>query len=131
MTYRGSQRAKEFVESTTAVAARLMVGAGLAPDVAAELAVQLARELCSLYGREKLYIPADLDFKRQERDLAIWTKYGQRGPSAGPYTAHRVAELAAEYDLTETQVRNITRLYQQRQVADRQGTLPGLDPADS
>ena len=131
MSYRGSQRAYEFVESTKDVAARLMVDAGMAPDQAAELARQIARELCALYGRETIYVPAALDFERQERDEAIWTKYGQQGPSAGPYTAHRITELAAEYDLTEVQVRNITRVYLQRQVRDRQGTLPGLDPTEA
>lgn len=92
----------------------------------------IAQEVCWRNAKTIIYVPEALDFVLTKRDEKIWAEYQQDGPGpngAGKFTGARVEELAIEYKLTVQQIYNIIRLMRRREVAERQGVLPGLEPA--
>lgn len=100
-----------FVENLTAVAARVLVDRGMAPDTAAAIGREISVSMCKMYARTHLYIPAAIDLTQAlgERNRAILNAYGQASPTARPFSSRRVEELAQEYGLNETYIYELLR----------------------
>lgn len=101
-------------------------------EQAEELMRQIAHEVCFMNCKVTIYIPEDLDFTLTKRDIEIWADYPLDGPGpagARKFTPRRVEELAAQHKLTAQQIYNIVRLMRKREIAARQGVLPGIEAA--
>lgn len=124
-----------FVDALVATGVREIVAAGLCTDEdkARQVAHEIAKSICFQYAKSIMYVPVDLEFQLSQRDDEIWSKYGQDGlDGARKYSAARVAQLAEEYKLTVAHVYCIVKAVHRREMASRQGQLPGLeDPAAS
>lgn len=100
-------------------------------EQAEELMRQIAHQVCFMNAKCMIYVPAALDFELSKRDQTIWAEYQVDGPAptcARKYSAQRIEEIAAHYNLTTVQIYNIIRAMKKSEVAGRQGTLPGLEP---
>lgn len=112
----------------TVLAERLGVPADRAEAVARDMALAM----CRAVPRTRVYIPLAIDAALAERDMLIWSQYGQDGVgpdgriSSRRFTRARVLELAAEYQLSEVQMYNILRLRHRQAIADVQSTLEGF-----
>jgi len=127
---RGRTRPLKLVDDMVTVGARELASQLKVPDeVAKEVMRNIAHQVCFLNAGCLIYVPENLDFVLSKRDEQIWAAYQEDGPSARKFSAARVEELAQQHELTEVQIYNIIRLMKRREVASRQGTLPGLDPA--
>lgn len=122
----------QFIDDMVDVCSRVMTSASGIPEAQArELAHEMAVQMCFHYARTTMYVPAALDLQLSERDEEIWRKYGTDSGTARPYSAARVAELAAEHQLTTVQIYNIVRQAKSREIARRQQRLPGFDVAET
>jgi len=129
-----SQRRKvlQFVDDLVSVGMREATAFGLDDATAKALMTRVAHELCFLYGRTSIYVPAALDLTLSPRDEALWAAYAQDSATARKFTMARIDELAAEYKLTQRQAYNILSLMRTREVADRQNDMfaEGSQPSD-
>lgn len=63
-----------------------------------------------------------------ERDLQMWDAHCRPGPTGSrPFSHVRLLEIAAERGLSDRHLYGIFKLARLRELAARQGTLPGLD----
>jgi Mor family transcriptional regulator len=58
---------------------------------------EVAHTLCSEFGGHRLSIPMDIQYPLEQRDAKL----------SAAFTGNNIAELAADFDLTQQQVRNI------------------------
>ena len=126
----GRDKAAVFVDALVETGVRQLVGQlGVAEDDARSAMHEIARSICWQYARQEIYVPVDMEWSLSERDRRMWQAYGQHGPDGvKPYTAARVAQIAQAEQLTVVHVYRIFKLAQRREMAARQGTLPGLEP---
>lgn len=130
---RGRKRPYQLVDDIVTVGARALVAQLQLPEEQAqEMMRQIAHEVCFLNAKNIIYVPEALDFELSKRDIKIWADYQVDGPEgATKFTAARVEQLADEHKLTVQQIYNIIRLMKKREIAGRQGVLPGLEhPGD-
>lgn len=104
-----------LVELGTEVLAQQL---GIAPAQAQAAMREVAWRLCREYGGQRLSIPKDTQYPLDQRDDRLYAAF----------TGNNIAELVAEFDLTEQQVRNILAHKRKREVARRQMVL-GLEEA--
>lgn len=125
----GRRRPYQLVDDMVTVGSKeLSEQLAVPAEQAREVMRQIAHQVCYLNAKCVIYVPEDLDFELSQRDVQIWEQYQQDGPDgARKFTAHRVEQLAHDYNLTTQQIYNIVRLMRRREVADRQGVLPGLE----
>lgn len=118
----------EFVDHVSGIVTRELQTAGLAESQARDLATTIVHQICSRYAKQTLYIPGLLDMRLTERDLEMWDAYCRPGPTGSrPCSHERLLEIAAERGLSDRHLYSIFKLARQRELAARQGTLPGLD----
>ena len=132
MGRKGDSRTTVFVDAAVEVGARHLVRVlGVSEPTARDLMTTIAWDICGQFARTTLYIPALLELQRTERDRRISNAYAAAaaGDGSRPYTHARIVEIAAAEQLTVRQVYDILKLERQRDLADRQQQLPGLDPA--
>jgi len=129
MGRKSREKLYQFVDALVETGTRKLVAdASLEDDRARELMREIAHSICHQYARSVLYVPADLEFKLSQRDVDIWSNYGQDGPDGvRKYSPQRVAQLADEHKLTTVQIYCICKLMQRREMEGRQGRLPGLE----
>lgn len=129
----GRTKAPEFVEQLVEIGARQLVADLEVPEAAARATMsEIARGVCAQFARRFVYIPLDMEFALTERDQRLWEAYGQHGPDgARPYTGERLAQLAAEAQLTTVHLYRIFKLARRRDMAARQHTLPGFEAPES
>lgn len=127
----GRRRPYQLVDDMVSVGSKELIEQFSLPDEQArEVMRQIAHKVCYLNAKSIIYVPEDLDFELTKRDEQIWLDYQQDGPEgARKFSPHRVEQLAHEHNLTTQQIYNIIRLMRRREVAERQGVLPGLEPA--
>lgn len=130
MGRKSTKKLYQFVDALVVTGAREIIKAKLTSDEvrAREVARDIAQAICAQYARTIMYVPADLEFQLSQRDQVIWEKYSQDGSDgARKFTSTRVAQLSEEYQLTVAHIYCIVRLVQRREMASRQGRLPGLE----
>ncbi len=126
---KGRKRPYQLVDDIVGVGAKRLALTGMGMEQAKELMREIAHEVCFLNAKQLIYVPEDLEFELTKRDQAIWSGYQADGPDgARKFTNARAEQLAVEFKLSEVQIYNIIRLMKRREVADRQGVLPGLEP---
>lgn len=127
----GRKRPHQIVDDLVTVGSKALVDQlGVAEEVARELMRQVAHEFCFINAKNVIYIPEDLDFELTARDERIWTAYQLDGPDGvRKFTGPRVEQLAYEHKLSTQQIYNIIRLAKKREIAGRQGVLPGMEEA--
>jgi Mor family transcriptional regulator len=138
MTRRVVERVTIFVDALVATGARELVRTlEVDEQLAREVMRTVAHELCSQFQRTYIYVPVDLQYQLSQRDRDIWAKYGSDSATARKFSATRLAELAAEYQLSTVQLYCIVRLMRERaraeearEFAQRQPTLPGIEQDD-
>jgi hypothetical protein len=126
MGRKGDRRLRQFVNDLVAVSVSELRGAGMNEPEAIEVSQQIANRICTQYARTELYVPAVVELLLGPRDQRIWEQYCQSSPTARAYTEARLAELAAEHQLTVRHLYNIVALMRRRDQAARQFSLPGL-----
>lgn len=125
----GRKRPHQIVDDLVTVGSKALVDQlGAAETMARELMRQIAHEFCFMNAKNVIYIPEDLDFELTQRDEKIWAAYQQDGPDGvRKFSGPRVEQLAFEHQLSTQQIYNILRLAKRREVATRQGVLPGME----
>lgn len=118
----------EFVDDLVRIGtAELAAKLKLPEDQGREVMASITGQIVSLYARTTMYVPAGFD----SRNGTIWEKYQQDGATGTrAFTQDRVAELAAEYQLTSRQIYSIVAVMKAQETARRQGRLPGFDEAE-
>jgi len=130
MGRKAGDRRYQFVDALVEVGVAELGATAVPAEEARDLMLRIAEALCHRYARTLMYIPTMLDLELTRRDKAIYLAYGQPGPGpngARAWTSARIAELSVEYRLTTVQIYSIVRRAVQRETADRQGQLPGLE----
>ena len=125
-----NKRLYAFVDALVATGAREILRAGLTADEtkAREVAHEIAKSICFQYAKSIMYVPVDLELQLSQRDDEIWRQYGEDGPDgARKFSPARVAQLAEEHNLTVAHLYAIVKAVHRREIASRQGTLPGLE----
>lgn len=123
--------APEFVETLVTLGVRELTAAGIDEPQARGAIEAVARALCDAYAKQLVYIPAGMALQINSRNTEMWDAYGLDGPDGTKkYTAARVAQLAGEHGMSVQAVYRILNAARQREVAERQGILPGFDPAE-
>lgn len=80
------------------------------PDEAHEVMGDIAAEICHIYAKSQMYVPANLEGERQKRDALIREQYAVDGPTgAGKFSAERLQEVARDYGLTTAHAYVIVR----------------------
>lgn len=127
----GRRRPYQLVDDMVTVGSKeLTEHFGLPDTQAREVMRQIAHKVCFLNKKCVIYVPEDLDFELSKRDEEIWADYQTDGPNGvRKFDPRRVDQLAQQHDLTTQQIYNIIRLMKRREVAERQGVLPGLELA--
>lgn len=127
----GRKRPYQLVDDMVTVGARELVAQFKMPEEQAKEAMrEIAHQVCFMNAKKIVYIPEAMEFELTKRDVEIWAEYQLDGPGpngARKFTGPRVEELAAHYKLTVQQIYNIIRLMKKREIAARQGVLPGLE----
>jgi Mor family transcriptional regulator len=114
----------EFVDDLVRLGTAEIVGAlGTPEDQAKAVMARVAAAVVSEYARFTLYVPVGFS----TRNVEIYRKYGECSASAAPYSQDRIAELAAEYQLTTRQLYNIVAAIRAEQTAASQPKLPGFE----
>ena len=128
MGRKSTRKLYAFVDALVATGARELVSRlGTDKDLGQEIMRDVAHAICFQYARSNMYVPADLEVKLGQRDSLIWQEYGQDGPDgARKYSAHRVAQISEARELTTAHVYCIIKLMHRREIANRQGQLPGF-----
>lgn len=125
-----------FVDALVATGTREIVRAGLVTTEAKgtdeakarEVAHEIAKSICFQYAKSIMYVPVDLELQLSQRDDEIWRQYGQDGPDGTrKFSPGRVAQLAEDHNLTVAHVYAIVKAVHLREIASRQGVLPGLE----
>lgn len=113
---------------------QLGLGAGaplrLQASQARQLMLELARRFCHRNAKSIVYIPEAGWLDKLDRNARIWHEYQQDTATARKFTAQRLHELAAEYDLTPQQIYTIIARERRHEVSEVQAELPGIPPAD-
>lgn len=129
----GRKRPYQLVDDMITVGSKELIGQLSVPkEQAEELMRQIAHQVCFMNAKCVIYVPEALDFVLSKRDETIWAEYQLDGPAptcARKYSAQRIEELAHQHKLTTVQIYNIVRAMKKSEIAGRQGTLPGLEPA--
>lgn len=128
----GRKRPYQLVDDMITVGSKELIDQLAVPEEQAkELMRQIAHQVCFLNAKQYIYVPEALDFKLSKRDETIWAEYQVDGPAptfGRKFSAQRIDELAAQYNLTTVQIYNILRLMRKQEVASRQFLIPGLEP---
>lgn len=101
-----------FIGNLTDVAAKAMIGRGIAaPELAQSVGREIAIDMCKMYARTHLYIPAAIDITQNlsERNREILNAYERSSPTARAFTSARVEEIAKGYELSEAYVYELLR----------------------
>jgi len=138
MTRRGEDKLSIFVDALVATGTQELTGTlEVEETLAREVMRTVAHRICSQFQRTYIYVPVDLQYELSHRDRDIWAKYGTDSATARKFSAARMAELSQEYGLTTVQLYCIVRLMREREraerareIAERQGVIPGLEPAN-
>lgn len=94
--------------------------------------INVARAVCFRNAKSTVYIPDAANLRNLERNAQIWSLYQEDNADprgARKYTPQRALELAAQFDLTQQMIYRILRGAREAEIAERQGELPGLEPA--
>jgi Spy/CpxP family protein refolding chaperone len=119
-----------FVQAMVQHSQAVLVPLGLSADDAKAAGTEIARQLATDFGKERLYIPSTLHWDTLERDVAVYEAYSKPGPDdARAFTQHRLEQVAKQHDITAHYAATIVRLVQAQRHRDRQGELPGLEIA--
>lgn len=127
----GNQKPYQFVDALVEIGTKeVSEGLKVGSEQARQVMQSIARSMCFRFAKTIMYVPADMEFELSQRDSEIWTKYGQEGPDGvRPYTPQRIAQLGEEYKLSVAHLYCIVKLMAKRDLAARQGQLPGFDDA--
>lgn len=93
------------------------------PEKARAVMMRIADRLMSSYARHTFYVPVGFS----SRNAEIWDQYGVATATAPAFSKARVAELAAQYMLTERQIYSVLADMRAAEMASRQTLLPGID----
>lgn len=114
------KRLREFVRGSVAcMEARLIAVLKLKPDEAAELARDMAHDICVEFGGRYMYVVKDAEYELTKRDHEIYEAYNGRN----------MHQITAKYGITHTRVYQIVKAIHAKELAARQSRLPGLDGA--
>lgn len=131
----GRKRPYQLIDDIVTVGTKELISQVSMPETqAAEVMRQIAHQVCFMNAKMTIYIPEALELKLSKRDEDIWAEYQVDGPAptcARKFSPARIEELATQHNLTVVQIYNILRLMKKREVAARQGVLPGIEPASS
>lgn len=120
MGYSPRKKPLQFVADLVDEGVRELTTTGkLEEPSAREMMRSIARAICFRYGRQRLYIPADLEFELTQRDKEIWRGYGQDTATSCKFTPGRVAELADEYRLSTVHIYNVLNRMREIELAAR------------
>lgn len=128
MIERREAQLPQFVEALVSESVAVLLGQGLSAANARAAGLDIARRICSQFGKQMLYIPSAIQWERTDRDRRMWDQYGQPGPDGvRPYTSARVAQIAAAENLSLLWVYTVLKQMREDDLASRQVELPGLD----
>lgn len=117
---RSKPRTSEIIARLVEIGSqRLAEDAAVEPGMARAVMREVAHTLCCEYGGNEIYVPKDLELPRDKRDEEIWRRFSGDNTWA----------LAAEFGLTERQIRYICAAMRKRARALNQATLPGFEEA--
>lgn len=135
MGRKGRHKLYQFVDDLVSIGTRDLVKQTSVPEPEArELMTGIAHALCAQYARTNMYVPAVLEIPLSARDEQIWNDYcapafGTEG--SRPYTAQRIAEIAAAQELSERHVYSVVGLMRRREQARLQPALPGMEVVEA
>lgn len=119
---RSKPRTSEIIQRLVDIGTgRLAEDAGLEAGRARFVMREIAHALCLEYGGNEVYVPKDLELQLDKRDLQIWERF--KGDNTW--------QLAAEFGLTERQIRYICAVMRKRSTALNQMELPGLQEPEN
>lgn len=128
MGRREREKVLAFVETVVSEGTALLTKRGMAEAEAQAVAVELAKRICWRHAKSWMYVPAALDFGRDDRDAEIYAAYGTDGPDgARRFTKDRAEQLAAEHGFTVQHVYRIVRLQKHLEMVARQTPLDGFE----
>lgn len=131
---RKRRRSAHLVQDIVTLGARRLVETLGVSEADAQATMRaVAHDVCEANAKCVIYVPGDQQWRLIERDLGIYRAYQLTGPGpagARPCTGERVQELAVEHGLTIQQVYNVIRILHREEMSERQGVLPGLEPAE-
>ena len=121
---RRRKQAMQFVQAMIQHSQAVLMPLGLTADQARAAGTEIARQLATEHGKERIYIPGTLHWDTLERDVAIYDAYTRPGAEdARPFTQHRLEQVAKEFDINASYAATIVRLVQAQRHRDRQGVL--------
>jgi Mor family transcriptional regulator len=122
MARKGSNEAAELIKALVDLGTRTLVEqCNLTEPQARESMREIAHNLARNYGGGYMYVPKDSEFQLTKRDMEIYKR--MIGGNAN--------ELAREFGLSVQQLYSINRHVREKLLRDRQGRLPGVDPAEA
>lgn len=111
-------RSAQFVRDAVSVMTpSLAARFSLSEEDAASVARDLVHDICAELGGQSIYVGRDMYFGLSERDREIFSLHHGRNTQ----------QLAKQYGLTETRIRQIARTVLLEERSKRQPVLPGLD----
>lgn len=114
-------RIPAFMRDLADIAAQVMQDELELPhDRSASIAMRISRAVCTEHRGENIYIPAGLALDIQQRDQELHAAYVASGRDVRP--------VAKQFDLSEKQVYERVRLYEDTNYARNQGSLDLPDP---
>ncbi len=117
-----------FVEAVVSEGVSILTDKGMAEAEARRAATALAKRICWRFGKSYMYVPAAIEFARDERDAEIYAAYSVDGPDGTKrYTRDRADQLAEQHNLTVKQIYAIVRLQKHLELTRRQEALPGFE----
>lgn len=112
------KRATVFVEAARRIyVQRLCSDLGLDESTAVAVASDSIHQLCSELGPDLVYIPRGLEFEVTKKHRAIYEDFNGRN----------MHEVVAKHKVSPQWVYSICARIRKADLADRQGTLPGLE----
>lgn len=122
MARKGTNEAAEMIKALVDLGTRTLVEqCSLTEPQARESMREIAHNLARNYGGSYMYVPKDSEFQLTKRDMEIYER--MIGGNAN--------ELAREFDLSVQQIYSINRHVREKLLRDRQGRLPGVEPAEA
>ena len=119
----GATRTSAFIDDLVGIGCAELDRVGFDKDKAGAVMLAVADAVCFRYARSILYVPANLEAFRGPRDQQIFQQHGQDGPEgASKYSAHRVAQLAEEHQMTTVHIYAILKKEAQRMQANKSAT---------
>lgn len=98
------------------IAARTLAGElGLTPEQADAIGFQIARNLCTEYGGQHIFVPSGFNLDIADRDRKMYAFYCQHGRDANV--------TASQFKLSIKQVYERVRLLEAAHQAENQGAL--------